>query len=328
MITVQDVVFDYPSSRALHGVGFEVPSGVVLALVGPNGAGKSTLMRCMAALETPTEGRIAVAGLDTQEDPRGVHALLGYLPDFFGLYDELTVRQSLTYAARSRGVEAARTAQAVETAAARVQLHDRLVARAGELSRGLRQRLAIAQTIVHAPRVRLLDEPAAGLDPEARRSLSELITRLAREGMTIVVSSHILAELEDYSTRMLMIRDGRVAGGGVVEAGAATQAETAAVAATFADPPADLAARLAGLGLDVRHVEGGEAHIAVGDGDKAETEVLAKLVAAGLAVRSFTPVRRTLEQAYLEEAGRPKASGEASAAKKAAAKNPVEGGVA
>ena len=96
----------------------------------------------------------------------------------------------------------------------------------------------------------------------------------------------------------------------------------------FADPPADLAARLAGLGLDVRHVEGGEAHIAVGDGDKAETEVLAKLVAAGLAVRSFTPVRRTLEQAYLEEAGRPKASGEASAAKKAAAKNPVEGGVA
>ena len=179
MIEVKDVIYDYATARALHGVSFSVASGAVLALVGPNGAGKTTLMRCMAALDSPTEGQIAIAGIDTGDDPRGVHAAIGYLPDFFGLYDELSVRRSLTYAARSRGVPPAETEAAVAEAARRVQLDDRLEQRAGELSRGLRQRLAIAQTIVHRPRVLLLDEPAAGLDPEARRSLSDLILKLA-----------------------------------------------------------------------------------------------------------------------------------------------------
>ena len=302
MIVVRDVVYDYPASRALHGVSCDVEAGTVLALVGPNGAGKTTLMRCVAALDAPLEGTISVAGLDTQEDPRGVHAAIGYLPDFFGLYDELSVRRALTYASRSRSVSEADTPKAVEQAAARVQLTDRLDARAGELSRGLRQRLAIAQTIVHQPSVLLLDEPAAGLDPEARRSLSDLIVRLSGEGMTIVVSSHILAELEDYSTRMLMIREGRVAGGGVVAAGSGQSAD-AGFAVTFADPPKDLRKRLEKLGLTVTRLEGAEAVVAAAPGT-ADAEVLTLLVGAGLKVSAFQPARRTLEAAYLSEAGR------------------------
>ena len=109
MIEVAGVVYDYPAARALHGVGFSVEAGSVLAMVGPNGAGKTTLLRCMAALDSPTEGKIRIAGLDTQDDPRGVHEAIGYLPDFFGLYDDLTVRRALTYAARSRGMDAAAT---------------------------------------------------------------------------------------------------------------------------------------------------------------------------------------------------------------------------
>ncbi len=310
MIVVRDVVYDYPSARVLHGIGFEVPQGAVLALVGPNGAGKTTLMRCMAALDAPASGAITIAGLDTQADPRGVHAALGYLPDFFGLYDELSVRQSLIYAARSRGVGAGEAEAAALEAARRVDLSDRLDQPAGRLSRGLRQRLAIAQTIAHRPRVLLLDEPAAGLDPEARRSLSDLINRLAGEGMTIVVSSHILAELEDYSTRMLMLRDGRVAGGGVVAAGQAAEAQTAAlVQLRLAAPRADLAEVLAGLGLEPRAVGADEASLDVAGGPEAEAALLARLVGAGLAVRAFFPARRTLEQAYLEEARRPVAGG-------------------
>ena len=218
MIVVRGVAYDYPTARVLHDVSFEVPEGAVLALVGPNGAGKTTLLRCMAALDAPAEGSIRITGVDTQADPRAVHAALGYLPDFYGLYDQLSVRQALVYAARSRDVPTAAAEAAAREAAQRVHLDDRLDQLAGQLSRGLRQRLAIAQTLVHRPRVLLLDEPAAGLDPEARRSLSDLIRRLSGEGMTIVVSSHILAELEDYSTRMLMLREGRVAGGGVVSA--------------------------------------------------------------------------------------------------------------
>ena len=309
MISARDVIYDYPSSRALDGVSFTVAKGAVLALVGPNGAGKSTLMRCIAALDRPTAGRIEVAGIDTLADPRGVHAALGYLPDFFGLYDELTVRQCLVYAARSRGVEAGAAGAAATKAAGRVELSDRLEQRAGELSRGLRQRLAIAQTLVHAPSVLLLDEPAAGLDPEARRSLSDLIRRLSGEGMTILVSSHILAELEDYCTEMLMLRDGRVAGGGVVSAGSRSGGAGAPdglnrVRVCFAEPPADLAARLGALDLRVESAAGDEVVLALEPGPQTEAAALSKLVGAGLMVRSFTPVRTTLEATYIEEARR------------------------
>ena len=302
MIEVREVVYDYPSARALHGVSFDVQAGAVLALVGPNGAGKSTLMRCIAALDVPTEGTIRVAGLDVEADPRGVHAAIGYLPDFFGLYDELSVRRALTYAARSRGVTVRETAAAVEMAAARVQLTDRLEVRAGELSRGLKQRLAIAQTIVHQPRVLLLDEPAAGLDPEARRSLSDLILSLGRDGMTIVVSSPLLAELEDYSTQMLMIRDGAVAGGGVVAAGSG-HPDGARVEVTFAQPPPDLAERLAALGVTVETVTGDTATLALPQGED-DSALLGKLIGAGLKVRSFQASRKTLEDAYLAEVAR------------------------
>jgi ABC-2 type transport system ATP-binding protein len=302
MIEVKDVVYDYPTQRALHGVSFTVDAGAVLAMVGPNGAGKTTLLRCMAALDNPTEGAIAIAGLDTRTDPRGVHAAIGYLPDFFGLYEELSVRRALTYAARSRGVSAADAEKAVEEAAARVQLSDRMEARAGELSRGLKQRLAIGQTIVHRPRVLLLDEPAAGLDPEARRALSELILRLSRDGMTIVVSSHILAELEDYSTRMLMIRDGQVAGGGVVAAGAGVR-DGVRVEAAFTDPPTDLEARIASLGLTLERRDGDSVILLAAEGAD-DSAVLAQLVGAGLKVRAFAPVTRTLEDAYLAEVAR------------------------
>jgi ABC-2 type transport system ATP-binding protein len=269
MIEVEGVVYDYPTARALHGVSFTVEAGTVLALVGPNGAGKSTLMRCIAALDTPTEGTIRVAGLDVGADPRGVHRAIGYLPDFFGLYDELTVRRALIYAARSRGVAAARAGEAAEAAAARV---------------------------------RLLDEPAAGLDPEARRGLSDLILALAKGGMTIMVSSHILAELEDYSSQMLMIRDGRTAGGGVVEAGGASLA-AAKVEVTFADPPSDLAERLDRIGAVVAGLRGDSAVLTLAAGED-EAVLLGRLIAAGLKVKSFQPARTTLEDAYLAEVRR------------------------
>jgi ABC-2 type transport system ATP-binding protein len=308
MIDAENLVFDYPSGRALHGVSFVVRAGAVLALVGPNGAGKSTLMRCIAALDAPTEGTIIVQGYDTSRNPREIHAALGYLSDMFGLYDALTVRQALIYAARSRGVGAAETNAAVLAAAGRVGLSNRLESFAGELSRGLRQRLAIAQTIVHKPRVLLLDEPASGLDPDARKSLSELILSLAADGMTIMVSSHILSELDDYCTEMLMLDEGRIVGGEVVAVDGKPIAQAASdgdaespppmtrVKVAFAEPAGLLAARIEALGLTVEHVDGNDAFLLIAP--DAETTALALLVSAGLSVRSFAPIRQTLEAAY------------------------------
>lgn len=210
MITVTDLTFDYPGKRALEHISFSIEAGSITALVGPNGAGKSTLMRCLAALETPSSGSIQIASLDVLEFPREAHALMGYLPDFFGLYDDLTVEQCLSYHAMVQNIPKPEQKAAIERVAVRMQIQDILLQETKTLSRGQRQRLAIAQAIIHHPKVLILDEPASGLDPEARYHLSQLLVLLAQEGITMLVSSHILSELEDYCTNMLVLREGKI----------------------------------------------------------------------------------------------------------------------
>jgi ABC-2 type transport system ATP-binding protein len=209
-IRVENIVFDYPTQRALHGITFEVTAGSVTALVGPNGAGKTTLMRCVAALETPFAGRVLADGRDVHDDPRVSHRQLGYLSDFFGLYDDLTVTQCLRHAAAMHGLAGGDETVAVERAVDLLDMRELAKKKAGEMSRGQRQRLGIAQAIIHDPRIVLLDEPASGLDPLARQSLSALLLRLRDHGMTLIVSSHILAELEDYSSHVLVLDRGRL----------------------------------------------------------------------------------------------------------------------
>lgn len=297
MIEVEDVVYDYPTQRALRGISFSAQPGDVLALVGPNGAGKSTLLRCIAALDRPFTGAVRIDGVDTQDDPRKVHEKVGYLPDFYGLYDDLTVRQNLVYAARARGVAGREAAGAATTVAGRVGLADRMDQKAQELSRGLRQRLAIGQTIVHAPRALLLDEPAAGLDPEARRSLSGLFTALAGEGMTLIVSSHILAELEDYCTAMLVLKNGALAGGGPI---AAKLQSGRRVRITLSSADARLGQVLAAqTGVEVRHADAQCAVVSLA-GPDAQRALLAVLIDAGLPVLSYAEERVSLEAAYMD----------------------------
>lgn len=210
LIEVKDLTFEYPGKKALDRVSFSIESGSVTALVGPNGAGKTTLMNCLAALARPVSGFIRLNGVSVLDHPRECHRLIGYLPDFYGLYDDLTVRQCLHYMALAQGIASEKIDQTLQLTAQRVHLLDRLETKAGNLSRGLRQRLAIGQAIIHDPKIILLDEPASGLDPKARHQLSELLLELRDEGKTLMVSSHILTELEDYSTHMMVIHDGKL----------------------------------------------------------------------------------------------------------------------
>lgn len=210
MIEITGLTFDYPGHRALDDVTLTVANGSVTALVGPNGAGKTTLMRCIAGLETPLSGSITVGGMDVVEQPRAVHRIMGYLSDFFGLYQDLSVARCLEYAAAAQGLPEHDIPAAIERTAQRLDLSDKLHQLSGSLSRGQRQRVAIGQAIIHQPKVLLLDEPASGLDPEARASLAALFRQLQADGMTLLVSSHILAELDEYSSHMLALRDGRI----------------------------------------------------------------------------------------------------------------------
>ena len=297
MIEVNELTYDYASStRALKGVSLQVAKATITALVGPNGAGKTTLLRCLAALEQPSGGKIEIDGIDTRATPREVHARLGFLPDLYGLYDRLSVRRCLTYAALSHGLRTADVPSAVAKAAARTSLSERLESKAGELARGLRQRLAIAQAIVHEPSVLLLDEPAAGLDPEARRDLSRLLVSLRDAGITVVVSSHILAELEDYCTAMIIIEDGRIVGGRPLKV---RDDERPRYVLEIATPRSDLGEFIARQGgIDLIEADQHHALFAFTRNPGARAKLVRDLVDAGFDLSTFAESTRVLEELY------------------------------
>lgn len=301
-IEVSGLLFEYPGVRALDDVSFSVAESSVTALVGPNGAGKTTLLRCLAGLEEPLLGSIHVAGVDVLEEPRAVHRRIGYLSDFYGLYDALTVRQCFAHAAASHGVADEALEVAVARTAERLGLGELLARRAAELSRGQRQRVAIGQALIHDPQVLMLDEPASGLDPEARHSLAVLFTRLAGEGMTLLVSSHILAELDEYSTHMLVMRQGRI-----IESKALGESVPGAqlVHVAFAREVPGLAQALGSI-AGVRVVEAGasEATLEIAGDSGRQGEVLRELVLAGLPVSAFAEARENLHQSYLRTVAR------------------------
>jgi ABC-2 type transport system ATP-binding protein len=298
MITVQNLNFEYPGRRVLHDVSFTIETGSITALTGPNGAGKTTLLRCIAGLERWHSGTITLDGIDVAADPRAAHARCGYLSDFFGVYDDLTARQCLTFAAWSHGVKRADIAPRIDSLAALTGLGGYLDARAGTFSRGYRQRLGIALAMIHDPAVIILDEPASGMDPEARAALSHFMRVLKAEGRTLIVSSHILNELEDYCTSMLVIRDGRV--GGQAALGDAGGRHVKIVFATGAQTHAALAAAQPGV-TGVRRE--GETLLCGFNGDAAaQRQLLQALMVAGAEVLSFELEQKSLQDAYMETA--------------------------
>ena len=295
VVEVSGVLFEYPGVRALDDVSVSIERGSVTALVGPNGAGKTTLLRCIAGLERPMLGSITVAGVDVLEAPRESHRKMGYLSDFYGLYETLSVRQNLHYAAASQRIAERDIDKLVTRTAGRLGLADRLDLKSGTLSRGQRQRVAIGQALVHQPEVLILDEPASGLDPEARHDLAQTFLALQQEGMTLIVSSHILAELDEYSSHMLVMQHGRIIENKALSAPAALAAHMRVV---FDQPIDGLATRLAGIaGLAVVECSESEALISIDEG--AASAVLRKLVEAGLPVAGFAPERHNLAASYL-----------------------------
>ncbi len=298
MIEARSVTFEYPGVRALDDVSFALPPRSITALVGPNGAGKTTLLRCLAALDEPLSGAIRVDGVDVRRSPRLCHARVGYLSDFFGLYDALSARRCLDYAAASHLLPPPERPAAIERAARRLAISDHLDKKAGELSRGLRQRLAIAQAIVHEPRVLLLDEPASGLDPDARIALSELFVELGAQGMTLLVSSHILAELDEYCSQIMILRDGRLIEHRTLGEGDPDTRRSLRVTLAAAVP--DLAQRLESPGVSDVEVSGLTATLSFG-GDAADQHALLRSwIESGLPIASLEEERANLQDVYRE----------------------------
>lgn len=297
LITVENLIFEYTGFRALNNISFAIPAGSITALVGPNGAGKTTLLRCLSALEQPLNGAITIDGVDILDQPRLCHRKVGYLSDFFGLYDKLTVRQCLHFVARAQGIEPENCPKVIELVCHRLNIADRLEQTPAQLSRGLRQRVAIAQAIIHEPKVVLLDEPASGLDPEARHSLAELFLELKRQGMTLIVSSHILAELEAYSSDMLILREGKIVEQVAIQQ---HQPQHKMFKLVLLEPVPNLAEILARTDyLSQISIHNEQAVFELNGDARCQHNLLKTLLEQNLPVCEFSPITTNLQDVYL-----------------------------
>jgi ABC-2 type transport system ATP-binding protein len=200
----------YGTSLAIDSLNLAVPQGAIYGFIGPNGAGKTTTMRILTTLLQPSSGQAWVAGHSVVKEPRQVRRMVGFMPDFFGVYDNMKAWEYIDFFAASYGVPAARRPRLIEELLELVDLQHKREAYVMGLSRGMKQRLSLARTMAHDPQLLILDEPASGLDPRARVELRELLRELRALGKTIMISSHILTELAEVCTHIGIIEQGNL----------------------------------------------------------------------------------------------------------------------
>ena len=215
MIETRNLRVDYGPVNAVNNVNLQVPEGEIFGLIGPNGAGKTSIIRVLSTLLEPTFGSVFIGGKNIVEHRENTQNILGYMPDFAPVYEALKVWEFLDLFAHAYRVP--NPIQRVEEVMQLTKLQDRREVLAGTLSRGWTQRLVLAKTLLHNPKVLLLDEPAGGLDPGARIELRELLKTLSQQGTTILISSHILTELKDFCTSIGMMRKGELVVSGRIE---------------------------------------------------------------------------------------------------------------
>ena len=223
MIRTENLTKVYNGKPAVDGLNLEVGEGEIFGFLGPNGAGKSTTILMLTGMIEPTAGRCFVDGIEVANDPLAVKKIIGYLPEDVGFYGNLTGEQNLDYFARFYDMNAADRKERIDELLRLVHL-DGVTQKAGEYSRGMKQRLGLAQALINDPKVLFLDEPTANLDPEGVREYRDLVTRLAGEGKTVFVSSHILSEVRAVCRTVGLLAAGRLVAQGTIDEVARTLA--------------------------------------------------------------------------------------------------------
>jgi ABC-2 type transport system ATP-binding protein len=305
MIEAVDLTKRYGAVTALNGVSFQVSHGQVVGFLGPNGAGKTTTMKILTGYLAPTAGRALVDGHDVTSDPLPAQRKIGYLPEGNPLYGDLRVQESLAFAAEMHGLRGAERDKAIEGVLETVSLADKRHRTCGTLSRGEKQRVGLAQALLHQPAVLILDEPTSGLDPNQQADMRELIRTLGRE-RTVILSTHILPEVEAVCDRAMIVSRGRLVadgtvaeirarrGGGVV---ATVRADATAAAAAFAG--------LDGVDtVEASPVEGDATWSRVRLSGPSDRDACARIAARagerGLALASLAPEVAGLERIFAE----------------------------
>ncbi|HYQ01760.1 MAG TPA: ABC transporter ATP-binding protein [Polyangiaceae bacterium] len=312
MIEIQELYKYYGDRRAVGPLSTQIGQGEVVGLLGLNGAGKTTTLRVLACDLLPTSGNVRVAGIDVVERPDEVRAKVGYLPDRPPLYDDMTVHEYLSYAARLRNVPSGKVKQRVTHVEELTEIADKANQLIGSLSHGFKQRVGIAQAIVHGPELVVLDEPISGLDPVQIMEMRELVRGL-RGAHTVVLSSHILTEISETCDRILVIKDGRIAWSGTETELSSTLKQGMHIALTLhaAGASAESTAQKARAALtgmtgvrDIEELEPAEAgegiaSLRVAVSSDVREEVGKSLIQAGLGILELSR-EKELESMFLE----------------------------
>ncbi len=293
LIKIQNVTKRYHNVNALCDFSLEIPRGTIYGLIGPNGAGKTTLLRILAALLAPTSGQVWLEQQEVTRSPSVIQRKVGYMPDFFGVYPDLTSTEYLEFYAGIHGIPRQKRATVVADLLELVELTSKRDAMVETLSRGMKQRLCLARALVHDPEVLLLDEPASGLDPRARVELRELVRMLQGMGKTIIISSHILLELAEMCTDIAILQGGQLIIAGDVEKvthelGGGRQLEIRVLEQKYVSEAVEILKNSAAIS----NVTSGEDTMIQADfagDDEALHGVLVELVTRGIGIVSFAP---------------------------------------
>lgn len=319
-IRVQHLSHRFGATEVLHDIGFEVGEGEIFGFIGPNGAGKTTTIRAMATLLEPSAGRIEIGGIDVVLEPERVKPKIGYMADQAGLYPKLTLEEFLAFFAAVYRLSPTAVDRALELTGL-TDMRDEL---SGTLSKGMRQRLQLAKTLLHDPAVLILDEPASDLDPRARIAMRDLLLYLSAARKTIFLSSHILTELSDVCTSVGVIEKGRLLAHGPIaeitrQAGAPHPSSSGE--RPRGDEPVRTRDRLPGKSIKLRtlgalepamqllqrtsgvlgvHAAGGHLCVRLDGGEHLVAEIVRVLVSSGIGVVGVEPERDELEAVFLE----------------------------
>jgi ABC-2 type transport system ATP-binding protein len=308
-VRTEGLVKRYDRTLAVAGVDLAVEPGEIHGLVGPNGAGKTTTLKMLATLLEPNSGHAEIFGVDVRRDPDAVRRVIGYMPDSFGVYDDMKVWEYLDFFARCYGLPADQRRRMIGDLLELVDLGDKRDAYVQGLSRGMQQRLCLAHALVHDPPVLLLDEPASGLDPRARIELRELLRELRALGKTVLISSHILPELEEVCTsvtiidRGLVLASGRVSDiearlrvGAVLRVRVLGGEDALAAASGFFAAQQGVAA--------VERLADSTVELAFAGDDAATADLLSRAVGAGHSLVTFARAASDLEELFLQVTSR------------------------
>ena len=301
MLQLDGLVRHFDGVRAVDDVSFSVDRGKVLGFIGPNGAGKTTTMRILATLDTPQRGDARIGGYSVVDDPDKVRLIVGFMPDYAGVYANTTVTEYLDFFARAYDLRGAARRNAVDSIIDFMgigELRDRDVE---SLSKGLKQRVALGRALIHDPQLLILDEPAANLDPRARIEFRALIRELAADGRTILLSSHILTELAEMCDAIAVIEKGKILATGTVKDILETVRQRRILSVRLARASDALERFLVEQpGVVNVHEVGGRVQFEFAGGDDEQVALVGRLVTAGFPVLEFSAHSAGLEDLFIQ----------------------------